>query len=362
MDTAALLKALSQANGISSHESEVARLVLQTWGSFADETRLDQLGNAIIVRHGTDRIGGQPRRRIMLTSHMDQIGLMVSGVQRGFLRVAAVGGVDASVLAGQEVIVHSQGRDLPGVIASTPPHLLKPGDRDKAIATEHLWVDVGLPPKQVERLVQIGDLVSVRREVVELRGGLLAGKAFDNRASIAAVAVCLEHLQTMQHGWDVAAVATVQEEIGLLGAATAAFNLRPDAAIAIDTTYGAQHGSPDVEVFALGKGPTIGVGPNMHPKMSQGLRDAAQRIDLETHWEPMTGSSSTDGWAIQVAREGIPTGVISIPIRSMHTPVETVSIRDVEHTGRLLAEFVRGLDEEFYQSLIDYAPHDRVKR
>jgi endoglucanase len=278
---------------------------------------------------------------------------MVAGVHHGFIRVVAMGGVDASVLLGQEVIVHSQGRDLPGLIASTPPHLLKLDDRGKIVPTERLWIDIGLPPKQVERLVQIGDVVSLRRDVVELRNGLLAGKAFDNRASVAAVTVCLEHLQTMQHDWDVMAVATVQEELGLLGATTAAFGLAPDVAIAVDTTYGTQPGSPDVETFELGKGPTIGVGPNMHPRMTQGLRDAAQRIDLETRLEPMNGSSGTDGWAIQVAREGIPTGVVSIPIRSMHTPVETVAVKDVERTGRLLAEFIGRLDEEFYQSLIE---------
>ena len=367
MDLAGLLKTFSQADGISGHESQVAGLVLQEWGRFADETRIDRLGNAIALRYGTHRGGDPPRRgetpssggqrRIMLASHMDEIGLMVAGIQQGFLRVAEVGGVDASVLLGQEVIVHGQARDLPGLIASIPPHLLRPGERDKIIPTDQLWIDVGLPPRQVERLVQIGDVVSLRREVVELRGGLLAGKAFDNRASVAAVTVCLEHLQTRRHGWDVLAVATVQEEISLLGATTATFGLAPDVAVAIDVTFGTQPGSPDVETFAVGKGPTIGVGPNMHPRMTQGLRAAAQRIDLETRWEPMSGPSGTDGWAIQVAREGIPTGVIGIPIRSMHTPVETVSVKDVERTGRLLAEFIDGLDEEFYRSLIDHPDH-----
>ncbi len=361
MDTTALLKTLSQANGISGHEAEIASLVLQTWAPFADETHTDKLGNAIVVRHGTDRAGRQPRR-IMLASHMDQIGLMVSGIQQGFLRVVALGGVDASVLPGQEVIVHSRWHDLPGLVANTPPHLLKAGDHDKSIPLERMWIDVGLPARQVERLVQIGDLVSLRREVVELRGGLLSGKAFDNRASVAAVTVCLEHLETMQHPWDVVAVATVQEEISLLGASTAAFSLAPDAAIAVDTTYGLQPGSLEVETFELGKGPTIGVGPNVHPRLSSGLRDAAQRIDLETRWEPMNGPSGTDGWAIQVAREGIPTGIVSIPIRSMHTPVETVAVKDVERTGRLLAEFIRGLDEEFYRSLVGYVIDDQSEK
>jgi endoglucanase len=288
----------------------------------------------------------------MLATHMDEIGLMVAGVKHGFIHLVAIGGVDARILPGQEVIVHGR-RDLPGLVASTPPHLLKAAERHKVTPLEHLWVDVGLSARQVEQLVRVGDLVSLRRSVIELKNGLLAGKAFDNRASLASVAVCLEQLQRSQHRWDVLAVATVQEEVGLLGAATSAFALRPDVAIAIDVTYATQHNVNDVETFALDKGPTINVGPNMHPRMTHGLRAAAGRLELETRLEPLTGDSYTDGWAIQVAHEGIPTGVVAIPIRSMHTPVETVSVRDVERTGRLLAEFIRGLDEEFYRSLID---------
>jgi tetrahedral aminopeptidase len=216
-----------------------------------------------------------------------------------------------------------------------------------------LWIDVGLPARQVEQWVRVGDLISLRRSVLELKNGLLAGKAFDNRTSVAAVAVCLELLQQVHHHWDVLAVATVQEEVGLLGAATSAFALQPDIAIAIDVTFAAQHNLTDVETFALDKGPTINVGPNMHPQLVQGLRAAAKRLELETRLEPLTGNSGTDGWAIQVAREGIPTGIVAIPIRSMHTPVETVAIADIERTGRLLAEFIRGLDEEFYQALLN---------
>ena len=201
-------------------------------------------------------------------------------------------------------------------------------------------------------LVQIGDLISIRRDVIELKNGRLSGKAFDNRASIAAVAVCLEQIQSIQHRWDVVAVATVQEEINSLGAAAAAFGLAPDAAIAIDVTYAKQSGTPGDEAFPLGGGPTIGIGPNTQARMTQGLIDAAQRLELDYHIEPMPGESLTDGWAIQVARAGIPTGIVEIPIRSMHTPVEIVAPKDVERAGRLLAEFIAGLDEEFYRTLI----------
>jgi endoglucanase len=293
----------------------------------------------------------------MLASHMDEIGLMVAGINRGFIRITALGGVDPRVLLGQEVIVHGRkelpGKDLSGVIASTPPHLLKAGERDKIIGLEKLWIDVGLSARQVAQRVEIGDLISMRRTAVELKNGLLAGKAFDNRASVAAVTICLEQLHTLNHAWDVIAVATVQEETALLGATTAAFGLSPDVAIVIDTTYGTQDGTPANEAFDVGGGPTIGIGPNMHPRMTQRLRDAANRLELTAPLEPMAGNTGTDAWVVQVAGEGIPTGLLGIPIRSMHTPVETVSPKDVERAGRLLAEFIAGLDEEFYQGLID---------
>jgi endoglucanase len=330
--------------------------VLEEFGRFATETRVDKMGNAIALLRGTDR-GAASRRSIMLATHMDEIGFMVAGIKHGFVHVAAVGGVDARILLGQEVIVHGRralpGCDLPGIVASTPPHLLKASERSQIIPLDKLWIDVGLPARQVEQWVQVGDLISMRRTVLELRNGLLAGKAFDNRTSVAAVVVCLEELQQMQHAWDVLAVATVQEEETLLGAATSAFALQPDIAIAIDVTFGTQHNSDGVETFALGKGPTVNIGPNMHPKMTQGLLDAARRIEMDARLEPLPGHSGTDGWAIQMARSGIPTGIVAIPLRSMHTPVETVAIKDIERTGRLLAEFIRGLDEAFYQSLID---------
>src|SRR5512139_2992451 len=139
MDTAALLKQLSQTSGISGHEAEIRSVVLREWGRWTAETRVDKVGNALAVHRGTDR-GTAPRRSIMLATHMDEIGLMVAGVKHGFIHLVELGGVDARVLPGQEVIVHGR-RDLPGLVASTPPHLLKSGERSKVIALEHLWID-----------------------------------------------------------------------------------------------------------------------------------------------------------------------------------------------------------------------------
>jgi len=347
MDLSGFLVKLSQAHGISGYEAPVREVVSQEFAQHSHEVRVTKMGSVVGVRHGS---GPEPRRKVMLSAHMDEIGLMVTGVEKGFLRIAKVAGSDARVMLGQEVVVHGQ-RELPGVVGSRPPHVLTPDERGQVIPFEKLFVDVGLPEAQVRRLVRVGDLISIQREACELKGGLLSGKALDDRASVAAVAVCLEALAASHHNWDVLGVASVQEETTFLGAATSAYGIAPDVAIAIDVTFGDQNGVPGDRTVGMGKGPAIGIGPNFHPRLVQSLVDTAGRLEMPYQMEPTPGHSGTDAWPIQVAREGIPTALLSIPLRYMHTPVETVSLKDVERTGRLMAEFIAGLDDEFLKKL-----------
>jgi len=347
MDLPKLLKKLSEAHGISGYESPVREIVREEFARYSHETRVTKMGSVVGLRRGC---GPEPRRKIMLAAHMDEVGLMVTGIEKGFLRIEQVGGADARVMLGQEVIVHGR-RELPGLIGSRPPHVLPSDERDQVIPFDKLFVDVGLPEPQVKRLVRVGDLISIRCEARELAGGLFCGKALDDRASVAAAALCLEALASAQHKWDVLAVATVQEETTFLGAATSAYSLTPDVAIAVDVTFGEQNGVPYALTVEMGRGPAIGIGPNFHPKITQALADAAGRLEMPYQMEAMPGRSGTDAWPIQVARQGIPTGLLSIPLRYMHTPVETVSLKDVERTGRLLAEFITALDDEFVKTL-----------
>jgi endoglucanase len=286
----------------------------------------------------------------MLATHMDEIGLIVSDTEEGFIHFQQVGGYDDRVLPGQEVVVHGR-RPLSGVIGARPPHLLRPDDRKKAIPSEKLLVDVGLSPEELPKVVRVGDLITMNRKLIEMKGGLVAGKALDNRASVAAAAVCLEELSRIQHQWDVYTVATVQEEMGYKGAFTSTFGLQPDVGIAIDVTWGTQPGVPDEYAFDLGKGPALACGPNFHPKLQEALAETAKTLELSYHLEPNPRPVGTDAHAIQVSREGIPTALISIPQRNMHTPVEQASVKDVERVGRWLAAFVSRLDEDFMSSL-----------
>jgi endoglucanase len=259
-----------------------------------------------------------------------------------------VGGLDVRTLLGQEVTVHGR-EELPGIIGSRPPHVLPQAEREKIIPIDRLFIDVGMEQKELERLVTVGDLVTMRREFTQLKGDLVAGKAFDDRVAVAAILVCLEELVSMRHAWDVYAVATVQEEVGLRGAITSAYGLAPDAAIAVDATFGNQPGVSEAETVKMGKGPAIAFGPNVHPKLYEVLVEVATELEMPYQVEAVPGRSGTDAWAIQVTREGIPTALLLIPQRYMHTTVETVSLRDVERTGRLMAGFIQGLDEAFME-------------
>ncbi|MBL7183464.1 MAG: M42 family metallopeptidase [Anaerolineae bacterium] len=347
MQIAPLLKKLSEARGVSGYEAEVREIVVEEFGRYANEVQTDKLGNVIALKRGE---GEEPRRRIMLAGHMDEIGLMVTTLEKGFLRFTSVGGLDERTLLGQEVTVHGR-RDLPGIIGSRPPHVLPKEEREKTIAMDKLFIDVGMGAEDLARLVRVGDLVTLRREFTQLQGDLVAGKALDDRTAVAAILVCLEGLASVRHAWDVYAVATVQEEVGLRGAITSAYGLAPDAAIAIDATFGNQPGVSEAETVEMGKGPAIAFGPNVHPRLYEALVEVAKGLEIPYQIEPVPGRSGTDAWAIQVTREGIPTALLSIPLRYMHTSVETVSLKDVERTGRLLAGFIGGLDGDFMEKL-----------
>lgn len=342
-----MLKRLSEANGVSGYEHEVRDIVLDLFGCHADEVRTDTLGNVIALKQGT---GPEPRPAIMIATHMDEIGLIVSELEDGFLHFQQVGGYDDRVLLAQEVTVHGR-RKLPGVISARPPHVLPSAERDKPIPNDKLLIDVGLPPDALPELVRVGDLVTMDRELVELQGSLVAGKALDDRVSVAAAALCFQELTRLRHRWDVYAVATVQEEMGLKGAVTSTFSLQPDVGIAIDVTWARQPATPDEYTYELGEGPTIGCGPNFHPKLQDALVKTAEALEIKVHLEPLTRPAGTDAAAIQISRQGIPAALLSIPVRNMHTPLETVSIKDVERVGRLLAAFIARLDDGFLATL-----------
>lgn len=342
------LKDLTEAHAPSGYEAPIRAILREAWKDYVDEFETDRLGSLIGIKRATHP--QNPPRKIMLAAHMDEIGMMVSGIVDGFIRVHRISGVDNRVLPAQSVIVHGK-QPLRGLVATKPPHLLTAEDKKHYAPFEELLIDVGLPAETVNDLVQIGDLITMDAPIYELNGKKLAGKAMDDRACVACVTYALEMLNGMAHTWDVYAVATVQEETGLYGARTAAQYIHPDVVVALDVCFAEQPGVDADDATAMGAGPAIGMGANFHEKLRLALRDVAKQYEIKYQDEVIPATSGTDAWATQVANEGIPSALLSLPIRNMHSPVETVDLTDMERTGRLLAFFIAGLPADFLATI-----------
>jgi tetrahedral aminopeptidase len=347
-DLKAHLKTLVETHAASGHEAPIREVLREAWRDVVDEMQQDGLGSLIGIKRATTPV--EPRRKIMLAAHMDEIGLMVRDIVDGFIMIHRISGVDNRVMPAQPVMVHGR-KPLPGIVATVPPHLLTEAARGKYPTFDELMVDVGLPAAEVEQLVRIGDVITPDVPMLELQNGRVAGKAMDDRACVAAVTACLHHLKTMSHSWDVYATATVQEETGLYGARTAAYVTQPDIAIALDVTFAPQPGVDSDATSEMGGGPAIGIGPNFHPRLVDKIKDTAKRYEIKLQDDIIPGASGTDAWSIQVALQGIPTALLGISLRSMHSPVETVELKDIERLGRLLAQFIASLDADFLSAI-----------
>jgi tetrahedral aminopeptidase len=346
-DILPFLKEMLSAPGLSGYETPVRRIIQKTWEPLTDELSVSKLGSLHGLKRGT---GAEPRPSLLIAAHMDAIGLMATQVIDGFIRFTEVGGVDPRVLPGQLVTVHGR-EDLLGVVVQPPARLLPPANQSGTVPMSSLFVDTGLEADEVSRLVRPGDPISFAQHPFEASGETICGHTLDNRASVAALTLCLEALKTRSHSWDLWAVATAQEEETLGGAFTSTFELNPSLGIAVDVTFGSSPGSPGHRTFAIGEGPTLGWGPNIHPGMHKAIKELADQMEMPYKTEPMPRFSGTDAIALQVVNEGIPTLVVSIPLRYMHTPVEMVSLKDIRRVGRLLAEFVVQLEPDFMDKL-----------
>jgi tetrahedral aminopeptidase len=268
----------------------------------------------------------------------------------GLIYFTQIGGIDPRILPATPVIVHGRS-NLPGIVAQPPDKFLPAAVRGDPVEMRYLFVDTGLPGEEVHRVVRVGDLISFATQPMELPGDLIAGHSLDNRASVAAVTTCLEELGKIDHAWDVYAVATTQEEVTLAGGFTSPFEIRPAIAIAVDVTFAKGPGVHDYRGHSLGKGVVLGWGVNTHPFIFESIKSLAERIDLPYAIEVHPRYSGTDAMGIQIVAEGIPTMVLSIPLRYMHTPVEIISFKDVQRVGRLLAQFIAGLTPDFVEKI-----------
>jgi putative aminopeptidase FrvX len=340
------LKNLLSTPGPSGYEGAAAGVWRAEAGKFA-EVRGDRMGNSFATLNG----GGAPR--VMLSGHIDEIGLMITHVEEGgLLRFQGVGGWDPQVLVGQRVLVQTNNGEVPGVIGKKAIHVMEADERKKVSEIKSLWIDIGAKDgDEAKEKVRVGDVAVVDQDVVELPNGRVASRSLDNRTGAFVVLEALRLLSEEEEGFaaEVVAVASVQEEIGLYGARGAAFGLDPDVAIAVDVTHATDTpGIPKNEHgdHALGSGPVITRAANLSPVVTDGLIEAAESEGIAYTLEADSRSTSTDADAIQFTRAGIATGLVSAPNRYMHSPNEIVALEDLTNCACLIATYVKGLKKD----------------
>lgn len=341
-----LIRKLSNAHGVSGFEEELRDIIKGELEGYADEIRSDSMGNLIATKNGGEF-------ECMMSAHMDEIGFVVKKIDdKGFIRIAPIGGWFSQIALAQRVVLYGK-KKICGVIGCKPPHLMKDEERKKGVEISEMFVDVGAKSKEdvLSLGIDIGTPVAIDREVAMLANGRITGKAFDNRVG---VAVAIEAFKKCKSDSTIYFVATVQEEVGLKGAKTSAFALEPDVAIAIDSCVAADFpGSESAQMdIALGKGAVItvidasGRGLIVSQPVLKWLKETAEKYKIPYQLEVAEGGT-TDATAISLTKSGIPSGVVSIPARYIHSPVEVVDMHDVESAVELVARAIENAKDYF---------------
>ena len=328
----------------SGHEARGQRVWLDYVKPFADETYTDAYGNAVAVLNK----GGSPR--LMLAAHADEISMVVNYInEQGFIYVQKLGGVDAAITKAQRVVIHARGGPVKGVVGNVAPHLIKSDSDRKVPKMEDLFIDIGVDSRrQAERLIRVGDPITLTNPFELLRNDLAIARAFDNRIGTFAVA---ESLRLVREGKarlqaEILAVSNIMEEVGLLGARQIAYTLKPDVALVVDVTHATdyptvsqqQHGD-----IKIGRGPAITHGVCNHPEVVARLESVARSQKIKLQHEAASATTGTDTDVVFWTRGGIPSALVSLPNRYMHSPVELVSLKDLEQIPRLLSAFALSL-------------------
>jgi putative aminopeptidase FrvX len=341
------LEKLSNACGVTGREEQVRNIMVQLMTPYVNEIQVDRLENVIAIKKGKAK-----SPKIMLAAHMDEVGLMVKTITKdGFLQFTKMGGIDDRILPAQKVVVYTKKGQLQGIVGSKPPHIQKEEERKKIITYDDLFIDIGAENKEdaTNLGVSLGDVIAFDVKYVNLGKDAVIGKAFDNRAG------CLTMVETLklltQTDCTICAVGTVQEEVGLRGAAAAAFGVDPDLALALDVTIAGD--VPGVREFdtsvKMGKGPALTISDSgliTHPKVLRWLIETAEEEKIPFQLESgLLGS--TDAARISITRQGIPCGNISIATRYIHSPVGMLSLKDIENSAKLTAAAIQKATKYF---------------
>ncbi|MFH1664982.1 MAG: M42 family metallopeptidase, partial [Candidatus Omnitrophota bacterium] len=346
------LKALINSHSPSGFEKDAAVIWKERTRSFTGEIKADVHGNVIGV------LNGEGRPRVMLAGHIDEIGYMVKHIDdNGFIYFSTIGGVDLHLAPGQRVLIKSRKGDVFGIIGRKPIHLLEEQEKKKVSEIKDLWIDIGAKNKKeaLERIA-IGDPAVPAVGFENLYGTKVVGRGFDDRIGAFVASECLRILSDKKSmAASVYGVATVQEELGIRGARTSAYGISPDVGIAIDVTFATDVPGIDkrrIGDINVGGGPVIARGPNINHKVFELLVETAEKEKIPYQVEGISRGTGTDANIMQLTRAGVATGLVSIPNRYMHTPVELIDLKDAENTAKLISAFILKLDEK-----TDFVPY-----
>ncbi len=347
MSLAENLEKLSNASGVAGREQEVRELLIKMLKPHADEIVVDRLENVIAIKKGK-----KTAPKVMLAAHMDEVGLMVKNITKdGFLQFTKMGGIDDRILLAQKVNVYTEKNKLPGVVGSKPPHIQKEEERKKIFTFDEMFIDIGAENRDDAKAmgVKVGDSVAFDVTFRKIGKDAVMGKAFDNRAGCAVMIETFKALEKTD--CTVYAAGTVQEELGLRGAGTAAYGIDPDVGIALDVTIAGD--VPGVREFdttvKMGKGPALTVSDSglvTNPKVLRLFMEAASENKIDYQLE--TGLlGTTDAARIALTRQGIPSGTISVPARYIHSPTGLISLKDAQNAAKLAAAAVQKIEKTF---------------
>jgi putative aminopeptidase FrvX len=344
-DSREFLYKLLKTPSPTGHEQKVQRIVRSRMEKYADLIETDYHGNVICAINPAAKI------KVMLAGHCDQIGMMVTHItDKGFIYFQALGGIDTGVLEGATVTIHAEEEEVTGVIGRKPIHIQKPEERGKGVSDINLlWIDTGMSSKKdVEKVIKIGDPITFKLGVTELNSDLVCSPGMDNKVGLFVAMETLRLCAAKKIKVGLFAASTVQEEVGLRGAKTAAYRIQPDVGIAIDVTHANDNPATPAEKsvpISLGAGPCIARGPNINPVVEKKLIEAAKKSKIPYQLEPNPRLLGNDANVIQVNGAGVAAASLEIPNRYMHTQVEICSMKDLDNAAKLLANFVAGLTE-----------------
>ena len=330
------LERLCTCTAPSGFEAPAAAVAAELLRPLVDEVSIDRMGNVLGVRRS--KTPNAPK--LLLDAHLDEIGLIVTGVEDGFLRFRSIGGVDPRMLPGRELVVLTD-PPLRGLVACPAG-----GDENKSVPLNELYVDVGLSQEEAERAVPVGTPMVYRAGCFPLGEEQMCGKSMDDRACFVTLLRAAELLRDKELDVELHILGSTREEVSGAGAVVGTWAVAPDFCVAVDVTHGKTPDGPADKTFELGGGPAIGVGPNMTRWMTERMIAKAKEHGIPYQMEIMSGHTGTNGWEMQISREGVATSVLSLPLKYMHTPVETLSLADMEGVAQLLAAFTENLGKE----------------